>query len=348
MKASNWILALALAATSTSAATHTHGTHGGHSSHGAHGSSWGDDWGIVAEGRFEKSLSVSGAVNLDVKTNWGSVDVRTGDGSTVRVVGIVKARKYSKSEAESRIAEITKNPPIKQTGNTITIGFDNDMWDHEERNRIGISYELIVPANTQLRSATGSGSMTIAGVAGSFEGSTGSGSITVSNLGADARVNTGSGSLNLNGVKGALRASTGSGSIRGGGIGGSISATTGSGSIELAQAGSGNVEVSTGSGSITIDGVKGALRARTGSGGIRVSGEPLGEWNVRTGSGTIRAKLPANASFDLHAETNSGRVYTDHPVTLQGSFGKRELRGKVRNGGPLLDLSTSSGSIHIE
>lgn len=307
-----------------------------------------DDWGIVAEGKFERTLKVTGPVELEVKTNWGGIQVRTGDGSTVRVLGVVKARKYSRSEAESRIREIEKNPPIQQTGNVITIGFQHDAMDNETRNRIGVSYELVVPANTRLRSSTGSGGMTIDGVGGPVEATTGSGSVTLSNLGGDTRATTGSGGIVLTGVKGQLRASTGSGSIRGTGIGGAITASTGSGSIELEQVAEGNVDVGTGSGGIEITGVKGGVRAHTGSGSIRINGEPLAPWNVRTASGTIRVRVPGSASFDLAASSSSGSITTDHPVTLQGRFGRREMRGKVRNGGPLLDLSTSSGSIYIE
>ncbi len=314
---------------------------------GAAGAQWWDG-GVVAEGRFDKTLNVSGPVDLEVKTNWGGIQVRAGDGSTLRVVGIIKARKYSRSEAESRIAEIEKNPPITQNGNSIVVGFESRDWDSEERNRIGISFELVVPANTRVRASTGSGSLSVEGVAGPVDGSTGSGSVTLVNIGGETRVNTGSGSVNLTGVKGSLRASTGSGSIRGTGIAGSIAATTGSGSIELEQVSAGNVEVSTGSGGITLEGIKGGLRARTGSGSIRVHGDPTGDWNVRTASGAIRVRLPAGASFDLAASTSSGSISTDHPVTVQGRFGRKEIRGKVRNGGPMLDLSTSSGSIYVE
>lgn len=309
---------------------------------------WGWDSGIVAEGKFDKTLKVSGPVDLEVKTNWGSVVVRTGDGSTVRVTGTIKARKYSRSEAESRIAEIEKNPPIRQTGNTIVIGFEGREWDSEERNRIGISYELVVPANTRLRSSTGSGSQTIEGVGGPVEATTGSGGVTLSAIGADARATTGSGSITVNGIKGQLRASTGSGGIRGTGVAGAIIAGTGSGTIDLEQVSAGDVELSTGSGGITLTGVKGGVRARTGSGSIRVNGEPTATWNIRTGSGSIHVRLPQNASFDLDASTSSGSINADHPVTLLGRISRREMRGKVRNGGPLLDLGTSSGSIHIE
>ncbi|GEM_PF-94362 len=309
---------------------------------------WWGDGGIVAEGRFERTLSVSGAVDLEVKTNWGNITVRTGDSSRVQVVGIVKVRRFSTSEAQSLVKQIEANPPIKQTGSTIVVGFDSTWEDHETRNRVGISYELVVPAATRLRAGTGSGSATIDGVAGPLDASTGSGSISLTSIGGEARAHTGSGSITINGVKGQLRASTGSGSIRGTGVAGGIIASTGSGEIEVQQVSAGNVEVSTGSGSIELSGVKGAVRARTGSGSIRAQGEPTGAWSLRSSSGGIVVRLPANQAFELDASTSSGSIHTDHPITVMGTIGRRALRGKVRGGGPLLDLNTSSGSIRIE
>jgi hypothetical protein len=309
---------------------------------------WWGDGAIVAEGRFERSLNVSGAVDLEVKTNWGSIAVRTGDSSKVQVVGLIKVRRFSTSEAQSLVKQIEANPPIRQTGSTIVIGFDQSWEDQETRNRVGISYELVVPASTRVRAGTGSGSVTVDGVAGGLDSSTGSGSITLANIGGEARAHTGSGGISINGVKGQLRASTGSGSIRGTGVAGGITASTGSGEIELQQVSAGNVEVSTGSGSIELEGIRGAIRARTGSGSIRAQGEPTGTWSLRSSSGGITVRLPANAAFELDASTSSGSITTDHPITVVGTVGRRELRGKVRGGGPLLDLNTSSGSIRVE
>jgi hypothetical protein len=307
-------------------------------------------WGgaIVAEGKFERSLNVSGAVDLEVKTNWGSITVRTGDSSKVQVFGLIKVRRFSTSEAQSLVKQIAANPPIRQTGATIVIGFDQSWEDQETRNRVGISYELVVPASTRVRAGTGSGSVTVDGVAGGLDASTGSGSIGLTNIGGEARAHTGSGGITVNGVKGQLRASTGSGSIRGTGVAGGITASTGSGGIELQQVSAGNVEVSTGSGSIDLEGIRGGIRARTGSGSIRAQGEPTGTWSLRSSSGGITVRLPANAAFELDASTSSGSITTDHPITVVGTVGRRQLRGKVRGGGPLLDLNTSSGSIRVE
>lgn len=301
----------------------------------------------AVEGSFDRTLKVTGTVDLEVKTGAGSIQVRPGDGGTVRVTGKIRARdsRWDGLSAAEKVKRIEANPPIVQEGNVIRIG---EIEDRELRENVSISYELVVPAETKLRSSTGSGSQTIEGIRGPLDASTGSGSLTLSNIGGETRADTGSGSIELRGVQGSLRASTGSGGIRGTGIGGAITASTGSGSIELEQTAPGGIEATTGSGGVTVSGARGSLRVRTGSGSIRAQGEPTGEWRLHSASGGVTVRLPANQGFELNARTSSGNVHTTHPVTVVGTISRRELRGTVRGGGPLLDLSTSSGTITIE
>lgn len=301
----------------------------------------------TAEGSFERTLNVSGAVDLNVRSSSGSINVTTGSGSQVRVVGKIKVRRDRLSEAEAIVKEIESNPPIEQSGNTIRIGHTEER-EREWRRNVTISYELVVPKTTRLTAGTGSGSVSVTDIDGPLDASTGSGSITAGNIGADVNASTGSGSIQIGSAKGTFTASTGSGSIRGTGVAGAINASTGSGSVYLEQVAAGDVKVGTGSGGIEVRGVKGRLRVRTGSGTIRADGVPTGDWSLHTSSGSIRVRLPAEAAFNLEAETSSGRINSAHPVTVMGTLSPRKMRGTVRGGGFLLDLSTSSGSINID
>ncbi|MHB8557212.1 MAG: DUF4097 family beta strand repeat-containing protein [Candidatus Acidiferrales bacterium] len=116
----------------------------------------------------------------------------------------------------------------------------------------------------------------------------------------------------------------------------------------LSQTGSGDVEASSGSGTVEINGVKGAVRVGTGSGNIRAQGTPTGDWRLHTGSGDLTVQLPQQTSFELYAHTSSGRIDSKFPITVQGTISPRDLHGKVGSGGPMVDLRTSSGTIHIE
>lgn len=301
---------------------------------------------VGAEGHFERTLKVSGPVELDVGTGSGSIRVRTGDASGVRVYGTIRASGgFFGGEAEKKVRYLESNPPIEQHGNTIKIGH---IEDPELQRNISISYELVVPVETRLHSGTGSGSQSIDGIAGPLDVSTGSGRIEASNVGSEVRASTGSGGIELRSVKGSVRASTGSGPIRALGVAGGFRASTGSGNVTLEQTSPGDVEVGTGSGSVELRNVRGSLRAQTASGTITAGGEGSGTWRLETASGSITVRLPSRQGFDLYARTVSGSITTDRPMTVQGTLGRHELHGKVGNGGFHLDVSTVSGNIHIE
>ena len=297
------------------------------------------------DGHFDRTLTVSGPVDLDVQTGSGEIRVRPGDAGKVEIHGKIHASNgWSSGDVESRIHELETNPPIEQSGNTIRIGH---MEDHERTRNISISYEVIVPAETKLHSASGSGGQSVEGIRGPVEATSGSGEVRLSKIGGEARAQTGSGDINLNSINGSAHARAGSGTIRAIGIAGGFNASSGSGEITLEQTAAGDVEIDTGSGEVKIKGVKGAVRASSGSGSIHAQGEPTGEWKLRTGSGDVTAELPQQAAFDLRARTSSGKIESDREIAVQGSITPRELQGKVHGGGVLVDLSTSSGSIQI-
>ncbi len=301
----------------------------------------------AAEGHFDRTLQVTGPVDLNVDTGSGSITVRAGESSTVRVTGAIRASGgwSDNTGADQRIHRLEANPPIEQHGNVIKIGH---MEDEELQRNISISYDIIVPVETRLRSNTGSGEQNVSGLHGPVEVSSGSGSITLSKIGDTVRVTAGSGRISLDDVKGRVHASTGSGEIHATGVAGGLHASTGSGSVTLLETAPGDVDVSTGSGSLRLEGVHGALHASTASGNILVEGEGEGSWRLSTASGNVTVRLPSQQGYTLHAHTVSGSIHTAREMTVQGTVGPHELEGKVGNGGLPLDVSTVSGNIRVE
>jgi DUF4097 and DUF4098 domain-containing protein YvlB len=298
----------------------------------------------AVEGSFQRTLQVGGAVNLDVTTGSGSIQVRTGASNQVLVTGHIKATEWF-GDAESRVKRLEDNPPIQQSGSEIRIGHVDDP---ELTHNISISYEIIVPEETQLRAHSGSGNQSVEGVRGPLEIDTGSGGLKISGIGARVQASTGSGNIEIGGVKGDVRAKTGSGSIQATEIAGGFEAETGSGRITLQQTAPGSVRAETGSGGMELHGLRGSLEAQAGSGTIRADGSPTGAWSLRTGSGSVQLKLPPDAAFDLEAHTSSGSISVDHPVTVQGSMGRKDIHGKVRGGGVPVEVHTASGNIAIQ
>jgi DUF4097 and DUF4098 domain-containing protein YvlB len=181
---------------------------------------------------------------------------------------------------------------------------------HENLHNISIDYEIEAPADSYLEASSGSGDVVDDGV------------------GENSKLNTGSGNIHATGLHGGFTAGTGSGNIY------------------AEQSGSGDVKAETGSGNIELKSLSGGLRAHTGSGDIKAAGSPAGEWKLETGSGNVEL-WPGKGGMTLDASTGSGSVHTDAEMTVQGSFDKHHITGKINGGGPTVRVETGSGDVRI-
>ena len=280
------------------------------------------------QGTFDRTLQVSGPVNLEVLTHSGDITIRAGSSNSVQIHGkIFVGDRWLRGNRQGDVQQIQQNPPIRQDGNNIHIDYVN-MRD------ISVDYEIMVPVDTTVRSHSGSGDQEIEGTHG------------------NAEIQTGSGDVKLRGVVGEIRLQTGSGNVRAHDVSGSVKGGAGSGDIEIEESAGGDVDLHTGSGNIDVRGVHGAFHGEAGSGDITAEGTQSGTWEVRTGSGNVRLRLPSNSAFDADISTSSGTVDVNFPLemTVQGRVqeSRKQIRGKVRGGGPLLQVHTGSGDVHIE
>ena len=262
----------------------------------------------TATGTFERTLTVSGGpVDLSVRTGSGDITIRTGGDNAVRIIGRIRANERSgDGPAADRVREIEKNPPIEQNGPTIRIG---DQRNDDLYRSVSISYEITVPANSQIHSQTGSGSQNIGSVRGSVTAQAGSGSIQIGETGGDVHVQAGSGSITVERAAGSLDAQAGSGSIRVRSVGGSVRAQAGSGAIEMTQTAKADAD-------------------------------------LRTGSGSVTLTVPRDAAFDFSARTGSGSIQLQHPTTSLNQS-RHQLNATVRGGGSKINITTGSGAITV-
>lgn len=280
------------------------------------------------QGTFDKTLQVSGPVDLEVLTHSGDITIRTGSSGSVMIHGkIYVGDRWFTGKREGDVQAIEQNPPIRQDGNNVHI-------DYVNYHDISVDYEITVPADTTIRSRSGSGDQIIEGTHGNVDIETGSGDVKLSNLTGEIRLHTGSGNI---------RAQEISGPVRGG---------AGSGDIEIEENGQGDIDLHTGSGNITARGIQGAFHGEAGSGDITAEGTQTGAWEIHTGSGNVHVRLPGNAAFDADMSTSSGEIEVNSPIemTVQGRVNEihKQIRGKVHGGGPLLSVRTGSGDVHIE
>jgi DUF4097 and DUF4098 domain-containing protein YvlB len=280
------------------------------------------------QGRFEKTLPVSGAADLQMFTRSGDVTIRSGPAGSVAIIGRIHVGdRWFSGGRKSEVAEIEKNPPIQQSGNNIRIDYINHQ-------NISVDYEITAPPDTRIRAKSGSGDQTVEGMQAGVDIETGSGDVRLSDLAGDIRIHTGSGNVQARGASGPFEARAGSGDIK------------------IEEKSKGDVRLETGSGNIEARGVDGGLRASTGSGNVRIDGVPANNWSVKTGSGNAELRLPQEAAFDVDVSTSSGSVVVNHPVTttVQGRVedSRKSIRGKVRGGGPEISVHTGSGDVHVD
>src|SRR6516164_6718080 len=181
------------------------------------------------QGRFQRTFQVSSGAELQVFTHSGDITVRRGPAGSIAITGRIHVGdRWFTGGRKTEVEEIEKNPPIQQTGNLVRI-------DYVNHTNISVDYEITAPADTRVRSKSGSD------------------------------IETGSGDVRLDNVAGEMRMRTGSGNIRTRDVAGAFEARAGSGDITLEQKGKGDVRIDTGSGNIEARGVNGGLSASTGS-----------------------------------------------------------------------------------
>ena len=261
------------------------------------------------EGSFDKSLTVAGHVELDVKTDSGGITVRQGQSGSVSIHAVLKAEHgwFGSSDVEGRIRELERHPPVEQEGNRVRVGYV-----HQEgllRN-ISMRLEIETPADTELHAQADSGGIRIDGVHGPVDCKTDSGGIEIHDVSATVHAKADSGGIHASNINGSFFARVDSGGIDATGIAGSIDAQADSGHVRLAQT------------------TPAPITAKAESGGVTV-------------------RLAPGQGYDINAKTDSGRISTPE-MTVQSGFSSHHIEGKVGGGGPLVKIEVDSGSVTID
>jgi hypothetical protein len=171
--------------------------------------------------------------------------------------------------------------------------------------------------------------------------------------GSNLMLATGNGNITIERVKGRIELRTGDGAINGLDIGGDISARTDDGNVRMESI-DGRCDVVTGDGAITIGGRLDLLRARTSDGALTLKIQPNSRvsetWSLQTDEGNIVMYLPDDMNADIDAETSSGSAKAESALLSKADLDRERhtLRGTLGNGGAIVRLRTSDGSIVLK
>ena len=299
--------------------------------------------GPAASGSFDRTLSVSGPIRLELNNASGDVSITGSSDGKVHIHGTARASGMGFESPEKRISDFVANPAIEQRGDTIRIG--------EEMRRLrnlSISYTIEVPHETEIASRVLSGTQTIQDVRGPVKAEAASGSIHVSHIEKLTQLSSLSGTIRADDIGDDIRANSASGTVTVSDIKGDVRISALSGSTQITKPG-GRVDASTASGSVEVDGATSDVKAHAASGRVSVQGNPGASsyWDLKTASGSVQLGVPANASFHLTAEAVSGEIRADIPIMVEEQ-GKHSLRARVGNGnGGRIEVHTVSGEIRL-
>jgi len=110
----------------------------------------------AADANFDRTLKVSGQVDLTINTGSGHIHLKRGPAGSLHISGRVRP---GWGQSDDRAREIAAHPPIQQTGNIVHIGFQ-----HDAPRNIAIDYDVEAPDDAIVAAATGSGDIAVDGV----------------------------------------------------------------------------------------------------------------------------------------------------------------------------------------
>ncbi len=261
------------------------------------------------ENSFDRTITVSGPVELDVRTDSGGITVTSGDSSVVHIHAILKAEGswFGSGDAAGRIRELERNPPVEQNGNTIRIGY---VHDKNLLRGISMRFEVRTPVDTRLQARADSGGIHVEGLKGPVDCKTDSGGIQIRNVHSEVHASADSGGIRIDGVDGAVTAHVDSGGVEAMNVNGSIEAQADSGSVRLTQTSAA------------------PIRAKADSGGVSV-------------------RLAKNSGYNLAVEADSGNISVPE-MTVKNGFSSHHIQGQIGSGGPPVEIRVNSGNVSVQ
>ncbi len=277
---------------------------------------------FTADFHYSQPLKPGGRVT--VETFNGSVEIAGSDQDTVDVSG-------TKYAASQELLDQLKIEVVK-IGDEVQI---RTVRPSERRGSMGAKYVIRVPRKVELE-----------------------------------RISTSNGSIHVNDVDGPARLHTSNGSVHAGSLKGSLDVSTSNSGIEVEDF-AGSAVLKTSNGRVRAEGISGQLEAQTSNGGIIVhlakaeAGHPvrldtsngsidltidqplMNDVTATTSNSGITVHLAPSTAAHVKAHTSNGSISSDFDVKMQGEISKHSLEGTIGAGGPMLELDTSNGSIHL-
>lgn len=251
---------------------------------------------------------------------------------------------------------------------------------------VRLDWDVRAPATASAEVSTAHGDILMSGLNGTETLSARSGDVHVNGAGGDVKIQEAGGSADVRGVKGDVEVNGRGSDLQIADVSGEVTVSGAfSGSIRFQNLQQGTLfraqrtemeagkqlgKLEMGMGAIEVEGIGGPLRITTRQKDIRVSGfqkgvtisdkngnihllasmQPPDPIDVNLQNGDILLALPGQSSFVMEAVSEHGVVDSDFsgPELVISQQGDRpSIKGTFGEGGPLIRLNTTYGTIHL-
>jgi len=288
--------------------------------------------------RITQTYKVGDEGSLDLSNLSGDVRVTGGGGGEIRIEAVKRARHRDDREAKALLDRLRVE--INNVGGRVEVRAVYPRTNG--RMSASVDFVITVPASAAVALKTISGN------------------IIVTNVRGEVRADTISGDLELSGTPNVLMGKTVSGTLTARNItaANALTLTSISGNIITSELKTRALDANTVSGDVLLRGLQvERLEAKSVSGNIEFAA-PLvrgGRYSFNSHSGDVRVAVLNDAGFELDANTFSGSVRSDFPITLRtdtdgrGGRGResRTIRGSYGDASAFLSVRSFSGSVVI-
>ena len=271
---------------------------------------------------FTRPLASSG--RLAVENSNGSIEIEVWDQQTVQIRGA----KFASSKRLLDLLEID----VAGAEDFVRV---RTVRPSGRFGSMGARYTIRIPHGAVLDPLiTTNGTITVTGDAGGLRARTSNGRVKIAGVSGDVEIQTSNGSITCTEIEGDTRLTTSNGAIRVDGLKGRLRAKTSNGSVKA--------RIQPGPGPEPIE-----IRTSNGAISLTLEAPPAADVIVTTSNASITVRAPDSLRARLRLRSTNGTVSTDFEVTGPGERSKRRLDGLVNGGGPLIQLTTTNGTVRL-
>jgi DUF4097 and DUF4098 domain-containing protein YvlB len=295
--------------------------------------------------RFTRKVKVGRDGRVSIQNISGDIVVTGGSGDEVSI-DAVKRTRGDRSELA------TLDIVVEERAGRVEIRADHERGGFARNRRGGsgsVDFTVAVPASAALDVRSVSGSVTVTGVRGAVRAETVSGNVTTTDTPRLEQAKSVSGDVSLTGA-------ASDGDLAAGSVSGHITAKgLKARGLDLGSV-SGDVLLT----DVTCD----RLAVKSVSGNVEYSGAIVrnGRYDINSHSGTVRLTFANPVGFELNANSFSGSIRSDLPLTIGGDSPRRDrddrgrrdmgdsrhsMRATFGDGSATLTVRTFSGNIII-